>query len=76
MGSPSMPAYQPPKPRVVEPGPESPNDKVNNQEVENITDRSKQNERRGANRGPTATAQSNKGYGGTTKQQGRAPGGH
>ena len=59
MGS-SMPTYQPPKPRVVEPGPESPDDMVNNQIVENINDRSRQKENRQANRGPTATAQSSK----------------
>ena len=57
MGSPSMPAYQPPKTRVVEPGPESPNDKVNYVEVENINDRSRQNEFRNKNRGPTASGQ-------------------
>jgi len=68
-----MPTYQPPKKRVVEPGPESPNDKVNNVDVENANDRSLQDKKRDANKGPTATAQSNKGYGGTTKQTSRAP---
>ena len=53
----SMPTYQPPKKRVVEPGPESPNDKVNNVDVENINDRSQQAARRKANRGPTASGQ-------------------
>jgi len=53
----SMPTYQPPKKRVVEPGPESPNDKVNNVDVENVNDRSLQNERRNSNRGPTASGQ-------------------
>jgi len=53
----SMPTYQPPKKRVVEPGPESPNDKVNNVDVENINDRSQQQARRNENRGATATKQ-------------------
>ena len=47
---------RPPK----EAGPESPNDKVNNIEVENINDRSQQQAKRDANRGPTATSQSSK----------------
>ena len=47
----------PVKARVVEPGPPSPNDKVNNVEVENITDRSQQRTRRQANRGQTASKQ-------------------
>ena len=65
LGGSAAPTYRPPAARVVEPGPESPQDMVNNQEVENINDRSQQDERRNANRGATATAQSNKGYGGT-----------
>ena len=55
-----MPTYQPPKPREIEAGPESPNDKVNNQDVENANDRSLQDAKRNANRGPTASAQSSK----------------
>ena len=47
---------RPPK----EAGPESPDDKVNNQTVENINDRSQQQAKRDANRGPTASAQSSK----------------
>ena len=47
---------RPPK----EAGPESPADKVNNQDVQNINDRSEQQAKRDANRGTTATAQSSK----------------
>ena len=60
LGGPSMsaaPTYQPPKARVVEPGPESPNDSLNNMDVENVNDRSQQDAMRKANRGPTATKQ-------------------
>ena len=57
-GGSAAPTYRPPPPRVVEPGPESPQDKVNNVEVENINDRSQQQARRQANRGATATGQS------------------
>ena len=56
-GTPGAPTYQPPPKRVVEPGPESPQDKVYGEEVENITDRSQQQARRNANRGGTATGQ-------------------
>ena len=56
-GGSAAPTYRPPPPRVVEPGPESPQDKVNNVEVENINDRSQQQARRQANRGPTASKQ-------------------
>ena len=56
-GGPVMAQPQPIKSRVVEPGPESPNDKVNNQDVENINDRSQQDANRKANRGPTASKQ-------------------
>ena len=59
-GGSSAPSYRPPPPRVVPPGPESPYDKVNNQTVENINDRSQQQAKRDANRGPTASAQSSK----------------
>ena len=58
MGSPSMPAYEPPKPPVYEKGPASPDDMVNNQTVENVNDRSQQDTFRQANRGGTATKQS------------------
>ena len=58
LAGPAMPQQPAPaKARVVEPGPASPNDKVNNVEVENITDRSQQRTRRQANRGPTASKQ-------------------
>ena len=58
LAGPAMPQQPAPaKARVVEPGPPSPNDKVNNVEVENITDRSQQEARRQANRGPTASKQ-------------------
>ena len=56
-GGSAGPTYRPPPPRVIEPGPESPQDKVNNVEVENINDRSQQEARRQANRGPTASGQ-------------------
>ena len=56
-GGSAAPTYRPPPPRVIEPGPESPQDKVNNVEVENINDRSQQEARRQANRGPTASGQ-------------------
>ncbi len=60
LGGPSMsaaPTYQPPKPKVIEPGPPSPDDMVNNQRVENINDRSQQDAMRNANRGQTASKQ-------------------
>ena len=56
----AYPTYTPPKKREIEAGPESPNDMVNNVEVENINDRSLQDAKRQSNRGPTATAQSSK----------------
>jgi len=56
-GGSAAPTYRPPPPRVIEPGPESPQDKVNNQEVENINDRSLQKANRQANRGQTASGQ-------------------
>ncbi len=57
LGGSAAPTYKPPTPRVIEPGPESPNDKVNNMDVENINDRSRQKEFRQANKGTTATKQ-------------------
>ena len=57
LGGSAAPTYQPPPQRQIDPGPESPNDQVNNMDVENITDRSRQKEFRQANRGPTATKQ-------------------
>ena len=58
LAGPAMPQQPAPaKARVVEPGPPSPNDKVNNVEVENINDRSQQQARRQANRGQTASKQ-------------------
>ena len=59
-GGSAAPTYRPPPPRVILPGPESPQDKLNNVEVENINDRSAQTAKRQANRGATATAQSGK----------------
>ena len=57
LGSPSAPAYAPPKPPVYEKGPASPDDMVNNQVVENINDRSQQDAMRSRNKGPTASTQ-------------------
>ena len=54
----AAPTYQPPPKRVIEAGPESPNDSLNNMDVENINDRSQQNTFRKANRNPTASKQS------------------
>ena len=56
-GGSAAPPYRPPPPRVIEPGPESPQDKVNNVEVENINDRSQQQAMRDSNRAGTASAQ-------------------
>ena len=55
-----MPTYTPPPKREIEAGPESPDDMVNNQIVENANDRSLQDTKRNSNRGATATAQSSK----------------
>ena len=60
LGGSAAPTYRPPPPRVIEPGPESPQDRVNNQAVENINERSQQAAKRQANRGPTASKQSAK----------------
>ena len=59
-GGSAAPTYRPPPRRFIPPGPESPQDKVNNVEVENINDRSQQTAKRQANKGATATAQSSK----------------
>ena len=56
----AMPTYTPPPKREIEAGPESPDDMVNNQIVENANDRSLQDTKRNSNRGATATAQSSK----------------
>jgi len=56
----AMPTYTPPPKREIEAGPESPEDMVNNQIVENVNDRSLQDTKRNSNRGATATAQSSK----------------
>ena len=56
----AYPTYTPPKKREIEAGPESPDDKVNDKIVENANDRSLQDAKRNANRGPTASAQSSK----------------
>ena len=53
----AYPTYTPPKKREIEAGPESPDDKVNNQIVENANDRSLQDARRNSNRGSTASGQ-------------------
>ena len=60
-GGSAAPTWTPPKPRVIPPGPESPQDTVNDQVVENINDRSKQQEYRNKNRGDTASKQSQSG---------------
>ena len=56
----AMPTYTPPPKREIEAGPESPDDMVNNQIVENANDRSLQDTKRNSNRGATATSQSSK----------------
>ena len=56
----AMPTYTPPPKREIEAGPESPEDMVNNQIVENVNDRSLQDTKRNSNRGATATSQSSK----------------
>ena len=56
----AYPTYTPPPKREIEAGPESPDDMVNNKIVENANDRSLQEAKRNANRGPTASAQSSK----------------
>ena len=56
----AYPTYTPPQKREIEAGPESPDDMVNNQIVENANDRSLQDAKRNANKGPTASAQSSK----------------
>ena len=56
----AAPTWEPPKKREILPGPESPNDKVNNVDVENANDRSLQDEKRNANKGPVASSQSSK----------------
>ena len=53
----AAPTYQPPKAKVVEPGPESPQDKFNNMDIENVNDRSEQDAMRKSNQGPTASKQ-------------------
>ena len=53
----AAPTYQPPPKREIAAGPESPNDSLNNMDVENINDRSQQKKFRQANRNPTATTQ-------------------
>ena len=56
-GGSAAPTWRPPPPRVPEAGPPSPDDMVNNQRVDNINDRSMQDEARASNRGPTASGQ-------------------
>ena len=53
----AAPTWQPPPKREIAAGPESPNDSLNNMDVENINDRSQQKKFRQANRNPTATTQ-------------------
>ena len=60
LGGPQMPAMQQAPvitPRAVEPGRPSPNDSLNNVEVENINERSQEDAMRKANRGATASKQ-------------------
>ena len=75
LGGSAAPTYQPPPQRQIDPGPESPNDQVNNMDVENITDRSQQDTIRNKNRGNTATSQTSKGYGGTVNRSKTKSGG-
>ena len=49
-----------PKAAPIAPGPASPDDMGNNQRVENINERSQQEQMRNANRGQHTTAQSSK----------------
>ena len=58
MGTPSYPAYEPPKPPVYEQGPESPPDMVNDQVVPNINDPSQQEYHQNKNKGKHTTSQS------------------
>ena len=53
----SAPTYKPPEKRVIDPGPESPNDRVNNMDVANINDRSQQDKMRNRNKSAVATKQ-------------------
>ena len=53
----AAPTYQTPAKRVVPEGAPSPNDKVNDQSVENVNDRSLQRQRRNENRSGTASKQ-------------------
>ena len=62
-GGSATPTYKPPTPTLAEPGPASPNDMINNQTVDNINDRSKQQNYRQANRGGRTTSQSSKNTG-------------
>ena len=53
----AAPTWQPPPKREILPGPESPNDSINNMDVENINDRSQQDMFRSKNKGTTASKQ-------------------
>ncbi len=53
----AAPTWEPPKKREILPGPESPNDTINNMDVENINDRSQQDMFRSKNKGTTASTQ-------------------
>ena len=53
----AAPTWEPPKKREILPGPESPNDSINNMDVENINDRSQQDMFRSKNKGTTASTQ-------------------
>ncbi len=59
-GGGSAPVAKPLKARHVEPGPPSPQDMVNNQNVQNINPRAGQEAARDKNRGTTASKQSSK----------------
>ncbi len=76
-GGSSAPSWRPPPPKVIEAGPPSPDDMVNNQKVDNINDRSMQDEYRAKNRAGTASAQKGpiaglKGGSQTSSRAGRA----
>ena len=60
LGGSAAPKWKPPAPKVIQPGPESPQDKVNNVEVPNINDPSQQKYHQNKNKGTTATKQSSK----------------
>ena len=56
----AYPTYTPPPKREIEAGPESPDDMVNDQVVDNANPRAFQEKYRNANRGKHTTSQSSK----------------